>query len=157
MGALNDPSGFMLAIKISNPPSPGCPSVAKYNSFSSVTSGKVSFPSVLIASPKFTGVPNEPSPLMLTFQRSDCPLVPGISEAKYKVFSSGLNIGCAVLYVSLLKDNSVAFCQRLSLKVALYIFSKVILLASFPFLPSLKLFLVKYMVLPSLVKTGDAS
>lgn len=35
--------------------------------------------------------------LMLTLKISDWPNVPGISDAKYKLFSSGLNAGCAVL------------------------------------------------------------
>ncbi|MCY1508197.1 hypothetical protein D9M68_424980 [compost metagenome] len=59
--------------------------------------GKVSRPSVLILFPRFSGVPKVPSALIATLNKSDWPSVPGISDAKYNVFSSMLKAGCAVL------------------------------------------------------------
>jgi hypothetical protein len=47
--------------------------------------------------PKFTGVPKVPSSFICVLNKSERPIVPGISETKYSVFSSGLKIGWAVL------------------------------------------------------------
>ncbi|MNR11312.1 hypothetical protein D3C85_1276050 [compost metagenome] len=92
--------------------------------------------------------------MILTLYKSDCPKLPGISEAKYKVFSSTLKAGCAVLYWSLLKGSSFIFSQFPSIKSALNNFNKVTCFSLFPLFPSTKLFRVKYIVLPSFVKIG---
>jgi hypothetical protein len=57
-----------------------------------ITNGNVSLPSVLINFPKFTG-PKVPSSFICVLNKSERPIVPGISETKYSVFSSGLKIG----------------------------------------------------------------
>jgi hypothetical protein len=62
---------------------------------------EVSLDSVLIGNPRFSGVPC--IIVDAYFKRSDNPLVPGMSDAKYKVFSSTLSAGCATLYSLLLK------------------------------------------------------
>ena len=60
--------------------------------------GKDSLPGVLITFPKFSGFPYLLSPKISTRKMSDPPKVPGISDAKYRYFSSGLKAGCATLY-----------------------------------------------------------
>jgi hypothetical protein len=62
---------------------------------------------VLILSPKFFGSPKLPSPLIVTSYKSESPFPPGISDEKYNVFSSLLNVGCATEYSSLLNGK---FC-----------------------------------------------
>ena len=60
--------------------------------------GNDSRPGVLITFPKFSGFPYLLFPKISTRKMSDPPKVPGISDAKYRYFSSGLKAGCATLY-----------------------------------------------------------
>ena len=75
-----------------------------------------------------------------------------MSDAKYRRFSSLLKVGCATENSSPLNGNSTTLPQKVSpLLVALYSLSRIVLLLSLPCFPSIKLFLVKYNVLPSFV------
>ena len=136
------PDSIFVA-KTSSPPRPGWPSDEKYITLSEVIKGKVSLASVFIVLPKFSGVPNIPSAYNETRKISDCPNEPGISEAKYNVFPSGLKAGCAVEYESLLKGNSSILVQTPSTNVARNNLRRIIPFSSVMYLPSLKLLRVK--------------
>ena len=45
--------------------------------------------------PRLTGLPKDPSMYTSTYQISDCPYEPGISDEKYNFLPSGLKLGCA--------------------------------------------------------------
>jgi hypothetical protein len=109
---------------------------------------EMSLPSVLIESPKFTGTKS--SVVVCVLNKSERPIVPGISETKYSVFSSGLKIGW--LYCNY-QGSSVIF-THLSFLNWLYIFSLTYGYSRL-FLSSVEIVVsCEIDGLPSLVKTG---
>ena len=75
------PTESGLAMNMSRPPMPGCPSDEKYRSPFGLNVGNISSPSVFIGSPRFS-TPPTPAAVSLTRQMSSPPIPPGMSLVK---------------------------------------------------------------------------
>src|SRR5690554_7618629 len=95
------------------PPKPLWASEEKINFPSSEIKGNDSRPSVFTIVPIFSGSPYVPSSCKSTRQISISPTVPGISEAKYKVFPSGVTAGRSEEHTSELQSRPHLVCRLL--------------------------------------------
>ena len=104
------------ALNRSNPPMPTCPSEEKYKSPFGRNEGNISFPGVLMGSPRLSTPPNPCSPISIR-QMSRPPNPPGMSETKYSHLPSGDTVGWAKEdKVSLVISNNLGAPQLASVR-----------------------------------------